>query len=125
MSPSTWRGIDIPILPTTACATADPDLFHPAKITHRSAAAAKQICAACPALTPCLQYAVEHDERQGIWGCTTPRERTRIRQQVGQGIPFPEAAADTLPACPSAPRPAPAAANLEPSRADDGEPLAA
>jgi WhiB family redox-sensing transcriptional regulator len=33
-----------------------------------TAAAAKAICAACPVREPCLQYAVVHDVRVGVWG---------------------------------------------------------
>lgn len=38
--------------------------------------AAKAICDnICPVRTECLQWAYEHDERDGIWGGLTPAER--------------------------------------------------
>jgi WhiB family transcriptional regulator, redox-sensing transcriptional regulator len=40
---------------------------------------AKAICATCPVLWECFQYAVEEEEEYGIWGGTTPRERARYR----------------------------------------------
>lgn len=54
---------------------------------------AKLICATCPVVTdlsfvdeagnttnPCLELGLELNERSGIWGNATPRERRRIRE---------------------------------------------
>lgn len=40
--------------------------------------AAIEICATCPVRTECLEYALSNDERWGIWGGKTPRQRLRI-----------------------------------------------
>lgn len=40
--------------------------------------AAKAICADCPVALQCLQYAIEHDIRYGIWGGLTATERGRL-----------------------------------------------
>lgn len=39
---------------------------------------AKAICAMCPVKRGCLEYALTHDIRYGVWGGTSPRERQRI-----------------------------------------------
>lgn len=36
---------------------------------------AKAVCATCPVRADCLQHALDHDERYGIWGGMTGRER--------------------------------------------------
>lgn len=44
---------------------------------------AKRICARCPVRTECLDWALAHDERYGVWGGMGPRERARIRRERG------------------------------------------
>ena len=39
------------------------------------------MCAACPYKTPCLEWAVIHDE-MGIWGGTTAKERRVHRRKL-------------------------------------------
>ena len=58
------------------CAQTDPDLFFP---EDKSSRAPKAICARCPVRVTCLDYALERNESQGIWGGTTAAERRRIR----------------------------------------------
>ena len=36
---------------------------------------AKALCASCPVRSDCLEHARTHDERYGIWGGMTGRER--------------------------------------------------
>ncbi|WP_412753963.1 WhiB family transcriptional regulator [Krasilnikovia sp. M28-CT-15] len=60
------------------CAQSDPDAFYPDKNT--SALPAKQVCAGCPVRRPCLQYALEHDERFGIWGGLSEKERRALKK---------------------------------------------
>jgi WhiB family redox-sensing transcriptional regulator len=36
---------------------------------------AKAVCASCPVRPECLHHAMTHDERYGIWGGMTIRER--------------------------------------------------
>ncbi len=41
---------------------------------------ARKICKGCPVGEQCLEYALENDERFGIWGGLSERERRRIRR---------------------------------------------
>lgn len=66
------------------CSTTDPESFFPEK--GGSTKAAKRICnggpnsAACPVRDLCLQYALDREERFGIWGGVSERERRRIKR---------------------------------------------
>lgn len=68
------------------CAQVDGDLFFPEK--GGSTREAKRVCAGCPVQTECLAYALAHDERFGVWGGVTERERDRMRRDV-TGAPAP------------------------------------
>ena len=59
-----------------ACRGLDPTIFYPP--TDEDAGDAKTICADCPVLNPCLEFAIEHREKNGVWGGATERERMRI-----------------------------------------------
>lgn len=61
------------------CAQTDPEAFFPDK--GESPRPARAVCASCPVLARCRDYAVEHYERFGIWGGTSPREREDIRRE--------------------------------------------
>ena len=63
------------------CAQTDPEAFFPEK--GGSTREAKRICQACGVRDECLEYALEHDERFGIWGGLSDRERRRLRRQIG------------------------------------------
>jgi WhiB family transcriptional regulator, redox-sensing transcriptional regulator len=63
------------------CLDADPEAFFPEK--GGSTREAKRICAACPVRDECLQYALENDERFGIWGGLSERERRRAKRVGG------------------------------------------
>lgn len=66
---------DQPWAADAMCAQTDPDAFFPEKGgTTRSA---KAVCRACPVRAECLNYAIEHQERYGIWGGLSERERRR------------------------------------------------
>lgn len=60
------------------CLVAEPDTFFPEK--GGSTREAKRICSGCPVKTECLEYALENDERFGIWGGLSERERRKLRR---------------------------------------------
>lgn len=67
-----------PWMDDALCAQTDPDLFFPEK--GGSAATAKRICHECPVAGECLAYALEHGEREGIWGGLAPKERRKLER---------------------------------------------
>lgn len=65
-----------------ACLGADPDTHFPEK--GGSTLQAKAICAGCPVTVECLDYALDNDERFGVWGGLSERERRRL---ISHGLP--------------------------------------
>jgi WhiB family redox-sensing transcriptional regulator len=61
------------------CAQTDPEAFFPDK--GGSVRHGKRICDDCLVMAECLDYALEHDERFGIWGGLSERERRVLRKQ--------------------------------------------
>jgi WhiB family redox-sensing transcriptional regulator len=62
------------------CAQTDPEAFFPEK--GGSTRDAKKICASCEVRNMCLEYALENDERFGIWGGLSERERRKLRKRA-------------------------------------------
>lgn len=60
------------------CNGANPELFFPERGT--STREAKTICGCCPAVKECLIRALTGNERFGIWGGLSERERRRLRR---------------------------------------------
>lgn len=70
----------------SSCRGMDPRLWHPERgDDHLGLIIAKQICSICPVKQKCLDYALENNERIGVWGGTTGRERRVIRSQRRTG----------------------------------------
>ena len=61
-----------------ACRDQDTALFFPHN--EDDAGAAKRICAVCPVRGDCLSWALATNQRDGIWGGMTERERRRERR---------------------------------------------
>ena len=62
------------------CAQTDPEAFFPEK--GGSTREAKRVCLSCEVRAECLEYALENDERFGIWGGLSERERRRVKKQA-------------------------------------------
>ncbi len=60
------------------CAQTDPESFFPEK--GGSTREAKKVCIGCEVRPECLEYALGHDERFGIWGGLSERERRRLKK---------------------------------------------
>ena len=71
---ATWRK-------RAACRGIDVEIFYPLTEEDADAAPAKAVCGACPVRQACLEHALAHREREGIWGGATERERRRILRQ--------------------------------------------
>ena len=62
------------------CAQTDPEAFYPDK--GGSTREAKRVCRSCDVRAECLEYALEHDERHGVWGGMSERERRRLKREA-------------------------------------------
>ena len=66
--PVDWMG-------DAACRDVDPKIFFVDHPGSGSAAEARAVCAGCPVQAQCLDYALAANERHGIWGGLTERQR--------------------------------------------------
>lgn len=73
------------------CAQTDPEMFWPEK--GASTQSAKDICRRCPVLLECLDWALQHGEREGVWGATSANDRKRLR---GGLHPIPSSDAEDM-----------------------------
>ncbi|MCH8563811.1 WhiB family transcriptional regulator [Nesterenkonia sp. YGD6] len=90
-SRTTWLGLPA-LVPTdeiegelawqvdALCAQTDPEAFFPEK--GGSTRDAKKVCGACNVKQECLEYALGNDERFGIWGGLSERERRKLRKRA-------------------------------------------
>lgn len=74
--PQPWMG-------AAECRDLDPELFYPTQ--GGDAASAKAVCAQCCVRLECLAYAIDNNERFGIWGGRSERERRRMRRLASKG----------------------------------------
>lgn len=70
-----------------SCAQSDPDAWYPEKGRKDSVQIAKRVCKTCPIRERCLEIALETDERYGVWGGLSERERRKLKKgrENGQG----------------------------------------
>ncbi len=62
------------------CAQTDPEAFFPEK--GGSTREAKKVCQSCEVKLDCLEAALMHDERFGIWGGLSERERRKLKKRA-------------------------------------------
>lgn len=62
------------------CAQTDPESFFPEK--GGSTREAKAVCQSCEVRSECLDYALANDERFGIWGGLSERERRKLKKSI-------------------------------------------
>jgi WhiB family redox-sensing transcriptional regulator len=85
MSPAAFLQLSVeteakPWYEHAACLGKDADCFFPEK--GGSTRAAKRICQTCAVQAECLEYALANDERFGIWGGLSERERRRLKRRA-------------------------------------------
>jgi len=86
MSSATALATDPKVLDTLVwkevgrCRGASPADFYPDN-DEDPGDEAKAICATCPVTEACLEYALVHSEKLGVWGGYTARERRRLVRQ--------------------------------------------
>ncbi|HTJ74119.1 MAG TPA: WhiB family transcriptional regulator [Acidimicrobiales bacterium] len=72
-----WRAL-------AACRSVDANLFFPNGNSGPALAqlqAAKAFCRACPVQCACLNFAIETNQEDGIWGGKDETERRRLRRE--------------------------------------------
>ena len=62
------------------CSHTDPEAFFTEK--GGSTRDAKRICSGCDVRQQCLDYALANDERFGIWGGLSERERRKLKKRA-------------------------------------------
>lgn len=67
------------------CAQTDPEIFFPDK--GGSVREPKQVCRACTVRVECLEYALENDDRFGVWGGFSREEREKAAPLYHAGVP--------------------------------------
>jgi predicted Fe-S protein YdhL (DUF1289 family) len=70
---------DQPWMERAICVTTDPEAFYPEK--GGSTRDAKSVCTGCDVSAQCLAYALDNDERHGIWGGLSERERRQLAKR--------------------------------------------
>jgi WhiB family redox-sensing transcriptional regulator len=64
-----------------SCRGLDPELFYPEPYTDPKEA--KEVCRACPVQVVCLEWALSHREKHGVWGGESEAGRRRILRRRG------------------------------------------
>lgn len=62
------------------CAQSDPEAWFPKR--GGPTRDAKQICSGCEVRAECLEYALAHDVRFGVWGGLSERQRRNLKRQA-------------------------------------------
>ncbi len=66
------------------CRDEDPELFFPIGTTGPALVQieqAKAVCQRCPVAEPCLEFAMETNQKYGIWGGLTDKERASLKRR--------------------------------------------
>lgn len=62
------------------CAQVGGDTWFPER--GGSTTEAKKVCQGCPVKDECLEWAISNDERFGVWGGVSERERRVLKRQL-------------------------------------------
>lgn len=73
---ATFAFIDQPWSSDALCAETDPEAFFPDR--GKTLRTAKEICTQCSAREGCLYWALTVDEKFGVWGGLTEKERRKL-----------------------------------------------
>jgi len=65
-----------------SCTQVAPDLFFAEGSNLSDTRLAKAVCAECPVVDACLEYALVNRMGFGVWGGTTERERQALLRKV-------------------------------------------
>ncbi|MCY3785140.1 MAG: WhiB family transcriptional regulator [bacterium] len=65
-----------------SCASESPDVFFPSDGV--GVLRAQKICAECPVMNECLEYALANHISHGVWGGASERQRRRMQNKRRQ-----------------------------------------
>lgn len=65
-----------------ACGGVESRLFFPGGEDESLVGEAKAVCAVCPVVDDCLQYALATNQSEGVWGGMSGAERRRLRRRL-------------------------------------------
>lgn len=74
-----WLNAKEPWQEQAACLGMDPDIFFPKQ--GESTQEAKAVCRRCPVKEECLELCLSREEKGGIWGGTSQKERKPMRKE--------------------------------------------
>jgi WhiB family transcriptional regulator, redox-sensing transcriptional regulator len=63
------------------CKDVGPELFFAGKDERSDTEEAKAVCRNCPVREACLEYALQNNIEEGVWGGLGERSRRRLRRQ--------------------------------------------
>ena len=72
---------------TQLCSEYDTNVFYPepdefGNYVESDFDVAKNICNSCWLKDKCLEFALNSNEKEGVWGGTSPAERRRLRRRA-------------------------------------------
>lgn len=69
-----------------ACVSIGTAIFYPpaGAVSGFHYAQARAVCNTCPVAAQCLEFALDNDERHGMWGGHSPEQRDRILKARGK-----------------------------------------
>ena len=79
------RGSDVDFFPSRAEVPDGVPLTRGTSVTLEAIDACTAICDECPVRSECLEFALTNNERFGVWGGLTFRQRARIRRHRRMG----------------------------------------
>lgn len=74
-----------------ACKREDPELFFPegtSGAARLQTEEAKAVCRGCAVIDICLKWAVDNDQRAGIWGGLTEKKRRHLKARNNRASPM-------------------------------------
>jgi len=63
---------------SAACLDTSPEMYFP-EPDWKPTIMARQVCAGCPVAAQCLEFALVNEIKSGIFGGTTPYERSKMK----------------------------------------------
>lgn len=78
---ATWGAMFPAFMADAVCGQTDPDAFFPE--SGANVREAKRLCnLVCEVREECLTWALDNDQRWGVWGGTSPQERKRMKREA-------------------------------------------